>query len=239
MDHFFSGTPAQEQQFLEKTLSEPPSEVHHICWEYTADGIVLGRSQKPTPALLARAKRVAVEPTQRRSGGGVVLAGPCMLSITCLLPTTHALARSTLPESFELLGKVWLQVLRELGIETEMVSRENKAEKRIAFDNQDVTWACFADLSYGELTDLSNRKLLGLAQVRRKHVIAMMTGLLLHRPDWELMTRVWLEDSAQQAAAKMDRLTTSVACLSTSNVKLDATQIAKLYTSAFNSQIGR
>jgi len=67
-----------------------------------------------------------------------------------------------------------------------------------AGDGDAVRWACFASLSYGELVGPANRKIVGLAQVRRRKGTAICAGLLLGQPDWPRLVRVWLAEKTRR-----------------------------------------
>jgi lipoate-protein ligase A len=55
----------------------------------------------------------------------------------------------------------------------------------------ELDWACFARASHGELVVAGGRKIVGVSQVRRRDAIAICIGILLGRPDWEALLRVW------------------------------------------------
>ena len=164
-------------------------------WSYSSVSLVLGRSQKPGEAILERAALEGIDVVVRASGGGAVIAGPWMCSHTVLLPPDHALVRMSLPRSYEVIGEAWRRALDRLGIPTTMAPRVAAGP---ASADDAKRWVCFASLSYGELVGPANRKIVGLAQVRRRNGAAICAGLLLGQPDWSRLLRVWLgrEDEA-------------------------------------------
>jgi lipoate-protein ligase A len=164
-------------------------------WSYSSVALVLGRSQKPGAAVLGRAGEEGIDVVVRSSGGGAVIAGPWMCGHTVLLPPDHELVRMSLPRSYEAIGDAWCRALARLGIATAIAPRVAAGP---SCDGDAVRWACFASLSYGELVGPANRKIVGLAQVRRRKGTAICAGLLLGQPDWPRLVRVWLgrEDEA-------------------------------------------
>ena len=164
-------------------------------WSYSSVSLVLGRSQKPSAAMLERAALEGIDVVVRASGGGAVIAGPWMCSHTMLLPPDHALVGMSLPRSYEVIGEAWRRALGRLGIPATIVQRAAAAP---AGAGDVKRWVCFASLSYGELVGPANRKIVGLAQVRRRNGAAICAGLLLGQPDWPRLLRVWLgrEDEA-------------------------------------------
>jgi lipoate-protein ligase A len=158
-------------------------------WSYSSVSLVLGRSQKPNAAMLERADVEGIDVVVRASGGGAVIAGPWMCSHTMLLPPDHALVGMSLPRSYEVVGEAWRRALDRLGIPTEIAPRVLAAP---AGADDAKRWVCFASLSYGELVGPANRKIVGLAQVRRRNGAAICAGLLLRQPDWSQLIRVWL-----------------------------------------------
>ena len=141
------------------------------------------------------------------------MAGPWMLSASTLVPPGHPLAKMSLPKSFAVVGAAWRKALESMGITTEMVRPENLESKRMDFNNNGLEWVCYAGLSHGELTDVRNRKLVGLAQIRKKTGVAVVSGILTDRPDWETLTHIWLGESTHDTCSQLDRLTASTSQL--------------------------
>jgi lipoate-protein ligase A len=190
-----TGSAGAEQQMICKSLDIGVQAPSAAMWSYSSVSLVLGRSQKPSAAMLERAGEEGIDVVVRASGGGAVIAGPWMCSHTVLLPPDHALVRMSLPRSYEVIGEAWQRALGRFGIQTSVVSRV-AAGTESAGDAK--RWVCFAGLSYGELVGPANRKIVGLAQVRRRNGAAICAGLLLGQPDWPRLLRVWLgrEDEA-------------------------------------------
>jgi lipoate---protein ligase len=190
-----TGSAGAEQQIIHLALEAGVKVPSAAMWSYSSVSLVLGRSQKPSAAMLERAGEEGIDVVVRSSGGGAVIAGPWMCSHTVLLPPDHALVRMSLPRSYEAIGDAWCRALARLGIATAIVSRVAAGP---AGADDAKRWVCFASLSYGELVGPANRKIVGLAQVRRRNGAAICAGLLLGQPDWPRLLRVWLgkEDEA-------------------------------------------
>ena len=144
-------------------------------WSYSSVALVLGRSQKPDAAMLQRADEEGIDVVVRAAGGGAVIAGPWMCSHTVLVPPDHAFVRMSLPRSYEAIGEAWRRALGRLGIPTDIAPRVTAG---LAGVDHARRWACFASLSCGELVGPDNRKIVGLAQVRRRNGVAICAGLL-------------------------------------------------------------
>ena len=184
-----AGSAGSEQQMIRESLETGVERPSAATWRYSSVALVLGRSQKPSAAMLERAGEEGIDVVKRASGGGAVIAGPWMCSHTVLLPPDHALVRMSLPRSYEVIGAAWQRALGRLGIPTTIAPRVAAGP---AAADEAMRWVCFASLSYGELVGPANRKIVGLAQVRRRNGAAICAGLLLDQPDWPRLLRVWL-----------------------------------------------
>lgn len=178
------GDAALEQQLLRDALDRGVEQAYVLGWRYASPAVVLGRGQPASVELLARAERERLEVVSRASGGGAVMAGPWMFSITLLLPIAHALATASLPAGYRAVGECCRRALQHSGVPATLATTP-------AIPDDVVRWACFAGLSHGELAAPGGGKVLGIAQVRRRDAIAVCIGVLLGRPDWEALVRVW------------------------------------------------
>jgi lipoate-protein ligase A len=172
-----------------------------LGWHYLSPAILLGRGQRSSPDLVERAGRERVPLLVRASGGGAVIAGPWMLSLTLVLPATHAFARASLPAGYRAVGAACQRALARFGFTTQIAPEPDRASCRDDIDP--LEWACFAGVSHGELLAGGARKIVGISQVRRRDVVAFCIGVLVGRPDWATLVRVWL---GHDDAACMRRL---------------------------------
>jgi lipoate-protein ligase A len=169
----------EEQAWNDQALDAPLTAPQLRFWRYVRAGVVLGASQA---ALLPPASAAGVDTVVRGSGGNAVLAGPWMLSLSAALPAQHPIARAGILPAYEWLGRHCEAAMRDLGI----AGARATPDKR---DAGELKWACFAGLSPWETT-VDGRKLVGLAQRRRRHGVLVAAGVLLEPPDWPLLCRV-------------------------------------------------
>lgn len=155
-------------------------------WNHRKPAIVLGCSQRALCAGVAPRLPLDVGLMVRESGGGAVLSGPWMISVSVTLPPDHGWVMGGGLEGYRQLGRVHATALAALGIDTVAVppGGVTQANQRLGGG---VPWACFGSLAPWELTDLAGRKLVGLAQRRQRHGVLLVAGTLCHRPDWSLL----------------------------------------------------
>ena len=183
-----------EQVWNERQLAEPVRAPAWRIWTYREPAIVLGCSQR---RLLAAARDdTDIALLLRGSGGGAVLAGPWMLGLSVALPAHHALAVTGVVASYRWLGELLATLLRDAG----MAARALPAEAaRARAPPASLTWACFGGLSPWEVV-AGDRKIAGLAQVRRRHGVLWVGGLLLDTPDWPLLCQPLGYEAEMEAA---------------------------------------
>lgn len=152
-------------------------------WNHVKPAIVLGCSQRSlrTGGTLRPPGGLAV--LERVSGGGAVLCGPWMVSVSVALPPGHAWVVGGGLEAYRRLGRLHAEALARLGIETLTVPPGDVAHANQRLGGG-VPWACFGSLAPWELTDLAGRKLVGLAQRRQRNGVLLVAGTLCHQPDW-------------------------------------------------------
>jgi lipoate-protein ligase A len=139
----------------------------------TEPAIVLGRGQRE---LVLRA---GVHPiTTRYSGGGAVWMAPDMLSLDVLVPAGHPWFTDRLGDIFMLVGQRWAQALRDLGAGDLVVHDGPATARRRGSPRERLLAAiCYATRGRGEVL-WRGRKLVGLAQRRRRNAAMVQCGLL-------------------------------------------------------------
>src|SRR5215470_4265958 len=167
---------------------------------YPTPAVVLGPSQRRDPAMEARARAAGAELVERAAGGGAVLAGPWLLGVTIALPPGHRRASGSIPSSYGWLGAAFVSWLAEVGI-------AGRAATAPICAAPSVGWSCFAGLSHGEV-EVGGRKIVGLAQARRRNGIVFSAGVLLSPPPWALLCDIMGKPAA--LAAELARATTSI-----------------------------
>lgn len=159
---------------------------------YQKPALIYGRRGGDENSIGARAAEVGYELLRRRSGGGVVLAGPWMLGLDLLLPAEHWLSRVGPFESFRWVGNCWRKALAQFNSYPLMADGGSIAAHNAAAKSAGLDWVCFAGMSHGELLDGQGRKLLGLAQARGRWGILLSAGLLVEQTPWENLEYIHL-----------------------------------------------
>lgn len=180
---------AQEQAWNRQQLEQPVVAPQWRVWTYEQPALVLGCSQR---ALYERVSSSgsSVEVLQRESGGGAVLTGPWLVSMSVVLPPGHAWLRGGLLESYRHLGQLHADALAELGMVAQAVPPSQILGTQAALATRGLSaldWACFGSLAPWEVVDNGGRKLVGLAQRRRASGVLLVAGTLVAEPDWGLL----------------------------------------------------
>lgn len=229
----FSGSAVEEQEALIACLDAEPSKAELWLWLYDQPSIILGCSQRRQLETWQQAvidKGYNVDVMARRAGGGVVLAGTNMLSASLILP--HDKKDIGLVASFEWFGRAWQAALKAQGINSSLAVAEDFADfKKQAAEY--IDWICFAGLSHGELLDSEGKKLVGLAQIRKRHATAIVSGLITGQQNWDMIIDLYPGLTASEgklALAKLDNMVAS------SGLSLDKTTLAHDLVSTLNTE---
>lgn len=193
-----------EQLWNEQQFAQPIAAPAWRLWRYEAPAIVLGCSQR---RLLAEIRDVAddVPVLMRGTGGGAVLTGPWMLGMSVALPPGHPLVERGLVGSYRWLGELLADLLRRAGVAEAWALSPERLRTNFAPDR--VDWACFGGLSPWEVVSADGRKLVGLAQARKRHCVLLVGGVLLTAPPWVLLCRTLGRPKAD--ATRLAQLTAS------------------------------
>jgi lipoate-protein ligase A len=141
-----------------------------VWWHSTQrPTLILGTGQQAEGVDLAACERDSVLIVRRQAGGTAVYAAAGVLGLDIFVPATHPLASPDILEAYRWTGDVWVDALRALGVEAESVSTEvaRAAAKEAKSQEAILRLACFGSLSPYEVV-VRDRKLVGLAQVRRR-----------------------------------------------------------------------
>ncbi|NLD67874.1 MAG: lipoate--protein ligase family protein [Limnobacter sp.] len=203
----FATTAAGEQAWNAAALAADPAEPAFRVWTWPRPAIVLGRAQRKLLDEVRERAGTGIEVLARDSGGGAVLAGPWMVGASVVLPVGHRLLGANLIDAYRWLGEAYYAVVQEIGIAARLVRpdelqrgelriRESQRGQRSADGSRDdlaprepVAWACYGSLSPWELVDADGRKLVGLAQQRRRNAVLLVSGLLAGAPEWPMLCR--------------------------------------------------
>ncbi len=162
-----------------------------IRWYIASDeALLLGASQKLSTIDGAAARDAGVALIRRAAGGNVILSDPDMLGFDVALPRGDPLLLSDLTLSYRWLGEVWTAALRGLGVDATLVSLD-EARASVREEGEGAALAratCFGGLSPFEVTAPGRkpRKLVGLAQVRRRHGAIFQCSVPLRWTPWRL-----------------------------------------------------
>jgi len=193
----------EEQAWNACQLLVPVTRPARQLWVYRKPAVVLGRSQSRTVCAKDVHRRTDVDVVERQSGGGAVLVGPWMLSASVVLPAAHPLVSKGVTSSYKWIGEAYASVLRQMGIAARSLTPEQVMPARQ--HDTGIDWACFGSLSPWEVV-VAGRKILGLAQTRRRTGVLLVAGLLLDRPDWSLLCRA-MGKPAQSADLLVEKTT--------------------------------
>jgi lipoate-protein ligase A len=163
---------ADEQRWTRDALAGAVEYARLRVWRYREPAVVLGCGQR---ALATTTASLPVE--VRPSGGGAVLVGPWMLGAGVVLPASHPLAVDGIVESFRWLGEACAGWLRDGGVAQAQAQRGGPTVAH---------WACFAGRGPWEVM-VAGRKVVGLAQARRRHAVLLSVGVLIDETPWALL----------------------------------------------------
>jgi lipoate-protein ligase A len=148
-----------------------------------APAIVLGRGQARLAVDRDRHPVVA-----RHSGGGAVWLTPDVLSLDVLLPAGHPWLTDELSTVFRQVGRRWRDALVGLGVDDLTVyDGPSTARRRGTAREQLLAAVCYATRGRGEVL-WRRRKLVGLAQRRRRAGAMVQCGLLRRWEPRQLLT---------------------------------------------------
>ena len=182
----------EEQDWNRARLASAIVEPDYRVWLYRTPALVLG----PRQARSFDWRLPQVPLAVRESGGGAVLVGPWLVGMSVSLPASHPLLSPSVIESYRWFGQMHARVLRNLGILTSVVVARlrvidgfedcRNAPRDEARDGG-LAWACFGSLSPWEVTASGGRKIVGIAQVRRRTGALLVSGTLVTSPDWRTL----------------------------------------------------
>jgi lipoate-protein ligase A len=117
---------------------------------------------------------------KRQAGGTAVFAASNVLGLDIALPPDHPLNLPDIVETYRWLGEVWIRATRALGANSRLISIDEAriATRKVRANSANLTLACFGTLSPYEVA-VDRRKLVGLAQVRRRTGTLLQAGIHL------------------------------------------------------------
>lgn len=152
-----------------------------LWWHATREPtLILGPGQSRVLVDVGACERAGVLVIRRQAGGAAVYAADGVLGLDVALPDGHPLATADVVEAYHWLGEVWVEAVSELGGEAELVTVDQArraAQQTRPFEDL-IRLACFGSLSPYEVT-VGGKKLVGLAQVRRRRNVLLQSGIHL------------------------------------------------------------
>jgi lipoate-protein ligase A len=142
--------------------------------------LILGSGQKVQAFDRDACRAAGVSLYRRSSGGTAVLAEPDQIMLDIALPAAHPLYRHDITESYRWLGEAWVAALAELRLTPRLLPTAEARTDRQALDALTAR-SCYGGRSpYEVLVD--GRKVVGLAQKRRRYGALLQAALYIH---WE------------------------------------------------------
>ena len=173
----------------------------------SSPALILGRGQRA--ALPGNVGALTVVP--RFTGGGAVLMDDGLLSLDVVLPAGHPWLDGAMTDVFLRVGSAWAAALRRLGVAEVSVHEAAGTGRRQGTPREQLLAAiCYATLGYGEVT-AGGRKLVGLAQRRRRNGALVQCGLLRRWEPRDLLAAFAADGDDEQirhAAVGLDDLVT-------------------------------
>ena len=195
-----------------------------------APAVVLGLGLQHRAADVidyTRCAAAGVEVVQRRAGGGAVLLDAHVLCCTVCVPLPNPCIPDDLTASYQWLGEHFVSRLHALGIpdarRVEVAAA--RADVSALRARQDPLLAsCYGALSPHEVV-AGQAKVVGLAQVRRRHAVLYQVGVLLEDQS-RLADLLNLPDPATREAVRAGLRVRSVG-LRQMGVSVDANELAE------------
>ena len=142
-------------------------------WSRATDtAIVLGSGQQDLP-------ETDLPVVRRGTGGGAVVCGPGYLMLDVVLPSTHPLVLDDVTEAYRWLSE-WL--IGELAVDGLRALAPSAVHKQSDEDRAAARLACFAGFGPYELVTADGRKLVGLAQRRRRQAVLYQAAAYTEAP---------------------------------------------------------
>ncbi len=174
-----------------------------VRWYLPTDrALLLGASQRLSTLDSAACRSAGVGVYRRAAGGNVVLSDENMLGVDIVVTPDSALWSGDVTESYRWLGASFRDALATMGVPAHLVSI-GEARASTAVDAADAALAkltCFGGLSPYEVT-VGERKIVGLAQVRRRHGALFQCAVPLHWRPLDLARLIALPDDERLALA--------------------------------------
>lgn len=169
-----------EQRWNDGQLLSPVDSPRIRLWRHRCAAIVLGRAQHALAGEHAASASIPL--VTRQAGGGAVLVGPWLLSLSIALPPAHHLvAGRSIAASYDWIAGAFVSALALQGVQARAATADDACKAPPTLD-----WACFAGITAGEVL-VDRRKLVGFAQRRSRHGVLIVAGLLVDTVPWRML----------------------------------------------------
>jgi lipoate-protein ligase A len=121
-----------------------------------------------------------------------------VLGLDIALPAGHPLVAGDILEAYRWLGAVWVDATRSLGANSRLVTIAEARASQQAEHAELLRLACFGSLSPYEVA-IEHKKLIGLAQVRRRSGILLQAAIHLRFSGRELSSLLRTSERSQLA----------------------------------------
>jgi lipoate-protein ligase A len=155
---------------------EAPPTLRLYSW--SRDSLIIGVGQPASQINLDACREADCEVLRRISGGTAVFHDGQTVSFQMVLPAGHHYLTDDIHVNYRRIADIAVSMLASFGVESRWVSLE---EARASRPPEGLDGLCFASLAPFEVVT-SGRKLVGLAQVKRRTVSALQ-GMVYLRHD--------------------------------------------------------
>ncbi len=166
---------------------EAPATLRMYSW--SRDAVILGVGQPAAQLDLDACREVGCEVLRRISGGTAVFHDGNTVSFQLVLPEGHPFLSDDIHVNYQRIAEIVVSMLASLGIASRWASIEEARADRAP---EGLDGICFSSLAPFEVVT-GDKKLVGLAQVRRRSVSALQ-GMLYLRNRPELSARLVTRD---------------------------------------------
>lgn len=156
---------ASEQHWNRQQLLVPVRAQAFRIWIYQCSAIVLGCAQRLLRTTIKKRTAGTNDTVNRDSGGGVVLAGPWLVSVSVVLLHRHSLLGKNMGDAYRGLAELHLSGLENFGL-TAWPWFSSVMMFELAPEGLFLDWACFGRISPWEVVSTGGKNLVGMAQKR-------------------------------------------------------------------------
>jgi lipoate-protein ligase A len=179
---------------LDETIADGRS---RAAWSRpTEPALVLGSGQRPPEGW---APPDGLPLVRRGTGGGAVLCDPDYLMLDIALPAGDPRVLADVTEAYRWLAELLVAALAAIGISGLVAAAPDVVRSLDATAREAGRVACFAGLGPYELLHADGRKLVGLAQRRRKGGVLFQAAAYLGGDRRALADLLWLGAAEREA----------------------------------------